>query len=210
MTIFEPIRPGAPTRFERELIGDIREVQTVLDLGNKTGPRNGPPYRNWYEDQGKTYTSIDWNGKDGALKYDLRFSITAEEIGGPFDLVCNIGTTEHVSEQRTCWENVHRFVKLGGLLVSHTPIGPGWEHHGFWHPSLEWYEEFATINGYTGCPAVAEGLWHPKYPKKMTYVRLRKIDDIGFTMPNTPIHRTPKEFDQEPQYSSIGPNTLVL
>jgi len=181
-------------------VPDMTGLKTVLELGNKRKPRNGLPYRGFYTSLGMTYTSLDWNGEDGSVKRDLNKIVEVESIDGPFDLVTNFGTTEHVSDQQTCWQNVHNFVKVGGKLACQTPIGPNWEQHGFWHPSLEWYQEFADLNGYT-----VERLETEQYGgrdfRKVTCARLRKTQNLSFAMPLTPIARSPKNFNQENQYS---------
>lgn len=177
---------------------DLTGIKSVLELGNKTTPE-GVPFRNWYIARGLSYVSVDWNGQHEALKRDLNQTIIPESIGGPFDLVTNFGTTEHVSDQLACWQNVHSFVKVGGKLASHTPIGPNWDHHGFWHPSLEWYQEFADLNNYVVERLDIEDFGGRDY-RDVTCIRLRKIQDLPFTMPSTPITRSPKQFDQEVQY----------
>ena len=160
----------------------MSSVKTVLELGNKTTRRGGIPYRDWYIDQGCEYVSVDWNGKDGALKRDLQQPLNL----GTFDLVTNFGTTEHVERQEPCWENVHEAVKLGGKFVNHTPSPGHMRAHGFWHPSLEWFEEFAALNGYE-----IERLTNDV---PVIHARLKKITDKPFTLPSTPIHRTNSKF----------------
>lgn len=175
---------GAPPRYLRELIGDMSNIQTVLELGNKT-TKKGIPYRDWYIDQGCEYTSIDWNGKDGALKLDLRKPLNL----GQFDLVTNFGTTEHVSAQEPCWKNVHNAVKLGGKFINHTPCPKHMTRHGFWHPPLGWFEEFATLNGYE--------IEFLEVQIPVVHARLVKIQDLLFAWPLTPIHRTSVLFAEE-------------
>ena len=172
---------GSPPRYLRELIGNMSNVHTILELGNKTTKR-GIPYRDWYIDQGCEYTSIDWNGKDGALPLDLQEPIEL----GPFDLVTNFGTTEHVEDQKACWENVHRFVKVGGVFVNHTPEPTHMEHHGFWHPTVTWFIEFAQLNGY-------RVNYTKNTPKHYVHAKLTKIADLPFRFPEEKIHRTALE-----------------
>lgn len=171
---------SAPPRYLRELIGDMSSTKTVLELGNKTTKKN-IPYRQWYTDQECEYTSVDWNGRDGALKLDLTKPINL----GEFDLVTNFGTTEHVHDQEACWKNVHESVKLGGKFVNHTPRPNTWDAHGFWHPSTEWFEEFAAKNGYEIERLEAE--------KKVIHARLVKTSKKAYSFPSTPIHRTPNK-----------------
>ena len=172
---------GQPPRYLRELIGDMSSVKTVLELGNKTTKR-GIPYRDWYIDQGCEYTSVDWNGRDGALKLDLQKPLNL----GTFDLVTNFGTTEHVEKQEPCWNNVHESVKVGGKFINHTPRPGHMINHGFWHPSLEWFEEFAGINDYK-----IEVL---EKDNSINHARLVKISHSPLKWPSIPIHRTSLSF----------------
>lgn len=174
--------------FLRPLISDISRIKTVCELGNKTGPNNGLPYRSWYEENGCSYVSIDWNGKDGAVKLDLQEPLDVEKLGGPFDLVTNFGTTEHVGEQKPCWRNVHNLVKVGGEFVNFTPAPTFHDGHGIWHPSIEWFQEFANINCYSvellEQRSKQMGNW------TIIYARLRKKEHNEFIFPSTPIHKT--------------------
>jgi hypothetical protein len=160
----------------------------VLELGNKT-TRRGVPYRDWYVDQGCEYTSLDWNGRDGALPLDLQKTIDPTSIGGPFDLVTNFGTTEHVEDQEKCWENVHGFVALGGRFVNHTPHPNCHEYHGFWYPSVEWFEEFASTNGYE-----IEYLGVVRNSWKIIHASMTKKVALPFSFPETEIYRTLRKF----------------
>lgn len=115
--------------------------KTMLELGNKKS--GNVTYKQYFERKNINHTSIDWNGKDGALKLDLRNPIDL----GQFDMVTNIGTTEHVSTQHQVWENLHNFVKVGGVLVSHGPLEGDWWWHGEWYVRESFYEALAD-NGY--------------------------------------------------------------
>lgn len=116
--------------------------ERMLELGNKKNPAG--VYKTYFESVGMDHTSIDWNGKDGALKLDLRKPISME----PFDMVTNIGTTEHVSEQRPVWCNIHNLTDLGGVICSVTPYPGTWWWHGWWYPTETFFEQFAELNGY--------------------------------------------------------------
>lgn len=180
----------------KQLLDKLTPKQTVLELGNKRNPNNGPPFRIWYEEQGLKYMCIDWNEKDGCLPLNLTKPINVKLIEGPFDIVTNFGTTEHVSNQQACWMNVHNFLKVGGKLISHTPVGPNWETHGFWHPSLEWYKELAQLNEYK-IEFIEQTSWFNSKTRKVINCRLRKVNDLPFTFPTREIHRTSKKFEEE-------------
>ena len=115
-------------------------VATMLELGDKCA-KGQPPYKDWFESIGIRHTSVDWNGLHGALPLDLRQPLNL----GRFDMVTNIGTTEHVSEQEPCWRNIAE--ATGKWFVSMTPCPGYWPRHGFWYPAPDFYRSFADLNG---------------------------------------------------------------
>ena len=158
--------------YYQPLIGD-----SMLEFGNKKW--NDRTYKAFFESKGFRHVSLDWNGRDGALNRDIRDPQWPEF--GQFDMVCNIGTSEHVSDQRGFWENVHMLTKVGGVYVGLCPYhdGKSWWWHGDWYPYEGFYESFAELNG-----------WHiermgtgRKEPFRNLYVRMTKLLDIPFTMP---------------------------
>lgn len=182
-------------------LGDVLEPgKTVLELGNKKNSKG--LYRTHYLEKGCHYTCLDWNGEDGALKFDMRYSIDPvhDLVCGPFDVVTNFGFTEHVTDQTACWDNVHEFVKVGGHLVFCTPNpdqfdqAVNWEQHGFFQPTIEWYEEFAHCNNYE-----VEHLEVFKQRVRWTCIgRMRKLKDYPYLSPQDGLfHRTARR---------MGPN----
>ena len=145
----------------------------MLELGNKkTGTYT---YKQYFEEMGVEHISIDWNGKDGALNLDLRKPIDL----GQFDMVTNIGTTEHVSIQEPVWRNIHNAVKVGGVLVSHGPLQGDWWWHGEWYVTEDFYKIFAEENGYR---IDVMGIERDR-PNRTLNVRMTKTEDKPFTMP---------------------------
>jgi SAM-dependent methyltransferase len=147
---------------------------SMLELGNKKS--GDVTYKQYFESQGIKHTSIDWNGLDGALKLDLRDPIDL----GQFDMVTNIGTTEHVSTQRQVWENLHNAVKVGGVLVSHGPLEGDWWWHGEWYVKESFYEAFAKENGYV----IKQMGIERDHPNRTLNVRMKKIKHNSFVMPD--------------------------
>jgi hypothetical protein len=146
----------------------------MLELGCKEN-RNGV-YKWYFESIGIDHTSIDWNGLYGSLPLDLRKPVDLP----PFDMVTNIGTTEHVSEQEPCWRNIHNLTKVGGVIASATPREGDWWWHGEHYPRFEFFEQFAELNGYR-IERLAEGL---EFPNRNLYARMVKLEDRAFVMPS--------------------------
>lgn len=90
-------------------------------------------------------TSLDWNGRDGAQAVDL--GKPAENLG-PFDVIINGGTAEHVYDQYECWRNIHNLCKDGGLVVSMGPLKGNWSKHSPWRYSLLFFDCLCFVNNY--------------------------------------------------------------
>jgi tetratricopeptide (TPR) repeat protein len=153
---------------------------SMCELGSK---RAGV-FKRWFTQEGWSHVSIDLNGEGGALVLDLQKQIDPETIGGPFDIVTNFGTTEHVDEQWQCWENAHELVKEGGHLISATPFPGDWPGHGRWYPSVEWYHQFAALNGYV---IEREFVQFDHLQQRTICMRMRKAEGHPFSMPSIPI-----------------------
>lgn len=100
----------------------ISNVKTMIELGNKK--TKGITWKSHFENMGIQHTSIDWNGKDGALPLDLNGPIFLE----PADVVTNFGTSEHVTNQEMCFENINRLSKK--WIVHQIPLVGNWKGHG--------------------------------------------------------------------------------
>ena len=114
--------------------------RSVYELGNKK--TNGVPYALYYRALGIEYTSIDLNGLDGSLPLDL-----SEDIDLPKrDAVLNIGTSEHVLNQKSVFQNIHNLSKI--KMIHWVPLATKHPTHGYWGYSIEFFEKLAKINKY--------------------------------------------------------------
>lgn len=152
--------------------------ERMLELGGKI---NKPyTYKAYFESLGFEHISIDWNGEHGALKRDLRKPLWDEFE--PFDMVSNMGTTEHVSDQPGVWKNIHYLTKVGGVYVGQTPYhdGKSWWWHGEHYPTEEWYESFAFANGWE-----IERLYRNREPpNENLYCRMVRVEDWEYVDPD--------------------------
>ncbi|MFP4282683.1 MAG: hypothetical protein ACLFU2_08690 [Opitutales bacterium] len=133
----------------------------MLELGNQriargrgVAERTGKTY---FTHRGVEHTAIDFNGKDGALPYDLSKPIDRPDWMGAFDIVTNSGTTEHVEPfegQFTCFESIHNWLKPGGITVHIVPAIEELEANGRWrnhcniYYSKAFFDELARLNSY--------------------------------------------------------------
>lgn len=73
-------------------------------------------------------TSIDLNGVNGSLQVNLSKPVP-DWLVGQYDLITNLGTSEHVQNQYHLWKNVFDMVKLGGLIINDVPLKDNWPDH---------------------------------------------------------------------------------
>jgi SAM-dependent methyltransferase len=165
-----PVRPDE-WNYYVPLVGE-----SMLELGDKINPAwtgEHKTYKAHFESLGFRHVSIDWNGNNGAIARDLREPLWDEF--GQFDMVTNIGTTEHVDPQGKVWENIWRMCKPGGVIVSVTPYpdGKNWWWHGIHYPTREFFRALSMANS---CEIERMGA-DLSAPNKNLYVRMRKRKD---------------------------------
>ncbi|RJQ68727.1 MAG: class I SAM-dependent methyltransferase [Desulfobacteraceae bacterium] len=113
---------------------------SMYELGNKKN--NGVPYSVFYKRKGIDYTSIDLNGLDGALALDLN-----EHVDLPArELVANIGTSEHVRDQKILFQNIHNL--SSSRMVHWVPLALKHPEHGYWGYDEDFFTELAKLNNY--------------------------------------------------------------
>lgn len=170
------------------LVGD-----SMLELGNKR--KNKMLYKDVFERLGFRHVSVDMNGLDGALRLDLRKPLNL----GTFDMVTNIGTSEHVSQhdfngQIECWRNIVEAMHVGSVLVSIGPLkgSTKWLRHGRWYAQPQFYRELAEMNGLEAERVYADS--------NQVYARLKRIEDAEFQMPENGMYRNPNELNTIDNY----------
>jgi len=102
-----------------------------------------------FENLGMTHTSVDLNGEDGALPLDLRCPEMFYDFRCKYDILTNLGTTEHVEpieKQYECFSIIHDVVKPGGIMIHMVPDLEELENSGAWkdHCSIYYRKEFFT------------------------------------------------------------------
>ena len=151
-------------------------------------------YKSFFKSIGfKKHVSVDFDPRWADHTDDLRSPLW--EKFGKFDMVTNIGTSEHIEDnQKGFFENVHNMTKVGGVYVHLTPYpgGEDWCWHGIHYPTEEFFHSFAKLNGWK---VEMIGTDLPR-PHKNLYVRMRKVKDKPFIMPDENLiyfnHRAPR------------------
>ena len=137
------------TGFSFELLKKyLKDGDSILELGEQTiyfGDDYGKSAKPMFEKMGHKHTSIDANGQNGSLDYDLSVKHYFDE----FDIITDFGTSEHVRESLyNCWWNKHQACKIGGIIVSENPKTGNWAGHGQWYYTQDFYKNFAKALGY--------------------------------------------------------------
>lgn len=144
----------------------------------------------------RDYTAIDANATYNSLPLDLNKNLY-EEFGfkDTFDLVTNLGTSEHCFDQYQVFRNIHELCNEGGLMIHGIPT-QGWVNHAFYAYHPRTFADIALANDYEivedYCSKNLNGELHTysldTYKRfddgdLLYYIVLRKQNDNKFKMP---------------------------
>ena len=87
---------------------------------------------------------VDAPGESGC---DHGHGTIGDHHRGVFDVVLNIGTTEHVLNQFNCFEVIHDATKVNGCIVHQLPVS-GFTDHGYFTYTGRFFFEMARFNKY--------------------------------------------------------------
>ncbi len=104
--------------------------------------------KEYFEFNGFKHTSIDINGKNGSLVFDLSKPIIDETLINNFDIVTNFGTSEHVENQYECFKNIHNLCKKDGLFIHAVPEIGSWIGHCKYYYSSIFFERLREVCNY--------------------------------------------------------------
>lgn len=143
------------------LTGKSPDEIRMLELGNQrfhyTSPQHDKPHesatRYFFEELGVDYTSVDRNGLDGAIALDL--SIPHSCWLSKFDIVTDIGTSEHVNDTYACHLNIYNWCKMGGIFCFALPLTGNWPGHGRYFVTMETWRVYADLTQSTVISVVA-------------------------------------------------------
>ena len=137
------------------------------------------PAKLYFQSIGIDHTSIDTNGKDGALPLNLADPETSKKYNN-FDILTNFGTSEHVYDQYEVWRNIHNFCRLGGVTCHALPATHYWFKHGScyaWHDE-SFFMGLATLNDYEILELGRRG--SPFFDYVKIFCNFKKIHDKPF------------------------------
>jgi hypothetical protein len=146
-----------------ELGNQIMNLQFCQDVSAK----------DFYTGKGFTHTSIDQNGKDGALLMDLSKPV---DYKGENDLVTDIGTSEHVSDIYNCLLNVFNFCKVGGTIIHKNPKTGNFPGHGYHFFTLDFWRAYAELTKMETIELFEYAIYHNTKDGWETIAVLKKTD----------------------------------
>jgi hypothetical protein len=105
--------------------------------------------REFYENLGfSEYISIDADGERDSLVYDLNQNLKeVYNFDKQFDFVTNLGTSEHVFNQKVFFENAHNLTKKNGAILHILPFEGGF-NHGYFNYQPSFFYDLALFNNY--------------------------------------------------------------
>lgn len=134
---------------------------TMMELGNQWMRDLAIKERlakEFFTNKGLKHTSVDINGKDGAIPMDLCDAKNFLPWKNKFNVVTNFGTAEHVGrtllEQRVCFEIIHLCTNPNGIMIHVVPdiINEDptrfYHRHGYWRYTKEFFDYLSQKNGY--------------------------------------------------------------
>lgn len=122
---------------------------SVCELGDQmmSGGKVPTPAEAFYRKLGcGQYVAIDGNGR-GSVTADLNLPLSP--MLGPFDLVTDFGTGEHIFDQAQVWRTIHDLTKVGGYIVFDRPT-QGYEAHCFYLITEGLIADIQAANDYLG------------------------------------------------------------
>ena len=90
------------------------------------------------------YMAIDMHGTSRSTVADLNNPFEHDD---QFDLVTNLGTSEHVFNQAQVFKTIHNLTKQGGLMY-HGLSHQGQYDHGFYNYQPTFFADLASANSY--------------------------------------------------------------
>lgn len=104
--------------------------------------------KEYFTSLGVEHISIDLSGNHRSLVIDLSNTILRSDLLHKFNVVTNMGTSEHVLNQYECFKNIHNLCKLRGLMIHAVPVNYFWREHGLFQYPMQFFEGLANYCHY--------------------------------------------------------------
>src|SRR5579862_2957680 len=112
----------------------------VLAAGGIELQDSAAPFaRSFWASLGFEYSAIDVDGSPDSVPLDLNFDEAPAALKSKYDLITNLGTTEHICNQLNAFKVIHDLAAPGAVMIHHLPAG-GAPNHGLvnYNPKFFW------------------------------------------------------------------------
>ncbi len=106
-----------------------------------------PLAKEFYQWLGFEYAAVDIDGSPGSLPLDLNYDSTPVGAVGKYNLVTNLGTTEHVANQLNAFKLIHELAAHNAIMIHELPA-QGYMNHGLVNYNPKFFWMLARSNGY--------------------------------------------------------------
>jgi len=134
---------GVKTKFA---MPEVKPTHLVHGTLEHLDPQ-APFARGFYEWLGFRYASIDIDGSPGSIPIDLNYDAVPRRHKGKYQLVTNLGTTEHIANQLNAFRAIHELTAPNGIMFHQLP-SQGMFNHGLVNYNPKFFWMLARSNGY--------------------------------------------------------------
>ncbi len=136
------------------------------------------------------YDAFDIAPAPKTIIFDLNKDALPAAMRGAYDIVLNLGTTEHVMDQDHCMRIIHDVTKVGGQMFHQVPAS-GWLEHGFFSYHPRFFTDMARTNQYD-----VESIF-------LYAEREIPLKDFGIPLRLDTDYTVEVDFENNPAYASI-------
>jgi SAM-dependent methyltransferase len=143
---------------DQDVVGDMPPYEALLEIhgGDETLARQA--LANWqakstrkaselFRNSHYYYRCVDLYPGEFTLVLDLNDHVVSGSDYGNFDLITNMGTTEHIGDQMNAFRAIHDFCAPGGLMMHNVPFS-GYYNHGLYNYHPMFFIFLAHANNY--------------------------------------------------------------
>jgi len=131
-----------------DTLGEIIPVEKINGLERL--PADAMFSKELWKRFGVRYTAIDIDRSPHSINIDLNYDHCPNNFIGKFDLVTNLGTTEHLANHLNAMNVIHDLTKPGGYIYHNVPT-QGYEMHGLINYNPKFFWMLARANHYKFC-----------------------------------------------------------
>lgn len=189
--ICEFVRAFRPANDDSHLTAFAERFARGASYDPVTGGTNEAFLGELLEHCGMKYLAFDVSPGYKTDLLDINFSVLPRHYSNRFDVVLNIGTTEHVLNQFNAFEIIHNATRTGGLIVHELPIS-GHTNHGYFVYTGRLFFDMAGYNEYENVDvsynvAGADDLFASARSYESVFEKLRTMAKYECAIPNAAI-----------------------